>query len=45
MQQYERLLNVEFPWCEEELLKAYPVLGHPPAITQAMVEKSISKML
>ena len=43
-QYYERLLHVEFPWCEEDLSEVDPVLGPPPVITQEMVEKSISKM-
>ena len=42
-QHYERLLNVEFPWREEDLSNADPVLG-PSLITKEMVEKSISKI-
>ena len=43
-QHYERLLNVEFPWSEDDLSVADPVLGPPALVTQEMVEKSISKM-
>ena len=43
-QHYERPLNVEFPWREEDLSNADPVLGPPLLITKEMVEKSISKM-
>ena len=43
-QHYGRLLNVEFPWCIEDLSEAGPVLGPCPVITQAMVEKSLNKM-
>ena len=43
-QHYERLLNVEFPWREEDLSNADPVLGPPLLFTKEMVEKSISKM-
>ena len=43
-QHYERLLNVEFPWNEDDLSVADPVLGPPPLVTREMVEKSISKM-
>ena len=43
-QHYERLLNVEFPWSEDDLSVADPVLGPPPLVTREMVEKSISKM-
>ena len=31
-QHYERLLNVEFPWSEEDL--ADPVLGPPTLVTR-----------
>ena len=41
MQHYERLLNVEFPWSEEDLSVADPVLGPPTFVTWQMVEKSI----
>ena len=43
-QHYERLLNVEFPWSEDDLSVADPVLGPPPLVTREMIEKSISKM-
>ena len=43
-QHYERLLNVEFPWNEEDLSVADLVLGPPTLVTQEMVEKSINKM-
>ena len=43
-QHYERLLNVEFPWREEDLSNADPVLGPPLLITKEMVEKPTSKM-
>ena len=43
-QHYERLLNVEFPWSEDDLSVADPVLGPPPIVTREMAEKSISKM-
>ena len=43
-QHYERLLNVEFSWREEDLSTVDPVLGPPLLITKEMVEKSISKM-
>ena len=42
-QHYERPLNVEFPWSEDDLSLADPVLGPPPLVTREMVEKSISK--
>ena len=32
-QHYERLLNVEFPWSEDDLSVADPVLGPPPLVT------------
>ena len=38
------MLNVEFPWSEDDLSVADPVLGPPPLVTREMVEKSISKM-
>ena len=40
-QHYERLLNVEFPWREEDLSTANPVLGPPLLVTKDMVVKSI----
>ena len=43
-QHYERPLNVEFPWSEDDLPVADPVLGPPPLVTREMAEKSISKM-
>ena len=43
-QHYERLLNVEFPWKEEDLSIPDPVLGPPLLITKEMVVKSICKM-
>ena len=43
-QHYERLLNIEFPWSEDDLSVADPVLGPPPLVTREMAEKSISKM-
>ena len=43
-QHYERLLNVEFSWREEDLSTVDPVLGPPLLITKEMVEKSINKM-
>ena len=43
-QHYERRLNVEFPWSEDDLSVADPVLGPPPLVTRKMAEKSISKM-
>ena len=39
-----RLLNVEFPWSEDNLSVADPVLGPPPLVTREMAEKSICKM-
>ena len=36
-QHYERLLNGEFPWREENLSTADPVLGPPLLITKEMV--------
>lgn len=41
---YKKLLNVEFPWWEEDLSEADPILGTTPVISQAMVEKSIIKI-
>lgn len=41
---YKELLNVEFPWWEEDLSEADPILGTTPVISQAMVEKSIIKI-
>lgn len=41
---YERLLNVEFAWLENDLSPAVPVQGPPLLITQQMVDKSIKKM-
>ena len=38
---YERLLNFEFSWQEEDLSTADPVLGPPLLITKEMVAKSI----
>ena len=38
-QHYERLLNVEFPWSEEDLSVADPMLGPPTPVTWEMVEK------
>ena len=43
-QHYERPLNVEFPWSEDDLSVVDPVLGPPPLVTREMVEKSITKM-
>ena len=43
-QHYERLLNIELPWSEDDLSVADPVLGRPPLVTREMAEKSISKM-
>ena len=43
-QHYERLLNVEFLWSEEDISVADPVLGPPPLVTPEMVEKAIRKM-
>ena len=43
-QNYERLLNVEISWQEEDLSTADPVFGPPLRITKEMVVKSISKM-
>ena len=43
-QHYERLLNVEFPWREEDLSTVDPVLGPSLLITKEMVVKSICKM-
>ena len=43
-QRYGRLLNVEFPWCVEDLSEAGPVLGPGPVIIQVTVEKSLNKM-
>ena len=33
-QHYQRLLNVEFPWSEEDLSVADPVLGPPTLVTR-----------
>ena len=41
---YERLLNVELPWSEEDLSVADPVLGPPTLVTREMAEKSINKI-
>ena len=43
-QHYERLLNVEFPWSEEDLSLADPLLGPPALVTREIVEKSINKI-
>ena len=43
MEHYERLLNVEFRWSEEDLSVADPVLGPPTLVTREIVEKSIYK--
>ena len=43
-QHYERLLNVEFPWQEEDLSTADPGLGPLLHIPKEMVVKSICKM-
>ena len=43
-QHYERLLNVEFPWSQENLSAADPVLGPSTLVIWEMVEKSINKM-
>ena len=40
-QHYERLLNVEFPWSEEHLSVADPVLGPPTLATREMAEQSV----
>ena len=39
-----RLLNVKFPWREEDLSTADPLLGPPLLITQEIVAKSICKV-
>ena len=39
-----RLLNIEFPWNEEDLSVATPVLEPPPLVTGQMVEKLTRKM-
>ena len=43
MEHYERMLNVEFRWSEEDLSVADPVLGPPTLVTREIVEKSIYK--
>ena len=40
-QHYERLLNVESPWQEEDLSTADPILGPPLLITKEMVVKKM----
>ena len=40
-QHYERLLNVEFPWQEEDLSTADPILGPPLLTTKEMVVKKM----
>ena len=41
---YERLLNVELPWNQEDLSKESPVEGPSEPITSKMITKAISKM-
>ena len=41
---YERLLNVEFPWNQEDLSDESPVEGPSEPITLEMITKAISKM-
>ena len=44
VEHYKGLLNVEFPWDENALPEAPPVLGPPPPITDKMVTKALGKM-
>ena len=41
---YERLLNVEFPWNPEDLSEESPVEGPSEPITLEMITKAITKM-
>ena len=43
-QHYQRLLNVEFDWNEEDLSPVSPVEGPPPIITESMVVSAIKRM-
>ena len=43
-QHYQRLLNVEFEWSEDDLSEVSPVEGAPPFITFSMVLKAIARM-
>ena len=44
VEHYKGLLNVEFPWDEDSLPDAPPILGDPPPITDAMVIEALGKM-
>ena len=43
-QHYERLLNVEFPWLEDDLPAVEPISGPPIFVTPEMVLSAVSKM-
>ena len=44
VEHYKGLLNVEFPWDENALPEAPPVVGPPPPITDKMVTVALGKM-
>ena len=44
VQHYRRLLNVEFPWPENQLPGVAPIAGPTPPVTMEQISKAISKM-